>query len=357
MNDTSNPNNNAKPLSPFLKDENYKPTPQFSGMPNTHTASAPVAPVNLAQKPAPATPPTTSYTTPHIESSVKPFIPQAASPVASSVKPSMTSSVPSTSSSFTPSASVSSAPSPAASSIPSSFASTPATASTVINQPYVNLNGKSVLSESQFSVAIKEAAKKAESQPYTSQFTKPSMKTNTGSSKGILSSIIFIVIICLLAAALWFFKPVNLSDITKSIQNAFSGIFSSKSAGTIEDKLSDANNNQSGDSLPNSVFDSQSKPSKNTKTVKTTKSDPFANPTTSNTDSASNQDKITTYLKKNINKIAKTTGYVVTGVEFDGPSRAVVSYEKGSIYKSAIVTTSIGSAGGVKITSFTPLTK
>lgn len=162
-----------------------------------------------------------------------------------------------------------------------------------------------------------------------------SQSKSSGSNKGLIGIIVSAIVVVLVAAAIWYFVPADM----------FNG---NKDAGTIEDKVANPDNQPAANQ--NSMFP--------TGVVNTSPSVPTQPVTkTSNTYSMSDQDKVTAYIRANINKIAKTTGYVVTDVTFDGPSRAIVTYSRGNTVRSAIVNTSIDSSGNVKVTGFTPLTK
>ncbi len=186
---------------------------------------------------------------------------------------------------------------------------------------------------------------------------------NKSGSRGILGIIIFFVIVALAVVAFWFFVPadfsfskyLNLSNIIDSIKG------NGAEEGTIEDKV--ANPAEQPAANQNSMFPTGVINSGNTSnTSGTAKPSAPSAPVkpvtkTSNTYSMSDQDKVSSFIRANINRIAKTSGYVVTDVTFDGPSRAIVTYSKGNTVRSAIINTSIDSSGNVKITGFTPLTK
>jgi len=155
----------------------------------------------------------------------------------------------------------------------------------------------------------------------------PASMTVKQNNKGLGITLIVLLILILLGVAVWAFSPFMKAPVDTN----------------IEEKVANpANQPVNNSAFPSGVVNNK----------------PAVAPTkTSNTYSATDQQKITAYIEQNINKLAKTTGYAVDNVTFDGPGRAMVSYSKGSISRSAVVNAYVDSTGAVKVTGFMVLTK
>jgi hypothetical protein len=153
------------------------------------------------------------------------------------------------------------------------------------------------------------------------------------SNTGLIVTLIVILVIILAGIAIWILKPFAFMQAPATNSN-------------IEEKVEKPVTKPSDSLFPSSVVN---KPAATSSKPAPTK--------TSNTYSATDQQKITDYLGANINKLAKTTGYTVDDVSFDGPGRAIVSYSKNGVSRSAVVNAYVDSSGAVRVTSFMVLTK
>jgi len=171
------------------------------------------------------------------------------------------------------------------------------------------------------------------------------------SNVGFIVFVVIILLILIAGAGVWFLKPFDLSSL-----GSMFGMAGTNDTANIEEKVGSSAGVPNG---PNSAFPSGVVGGK--VPAATAPSAPVATApkpvTTSNTYTASDRSAVEDYLRQNINKILKSSGYVVDDVTFDGPDRAIVSYSKGSIARSAVATTRIDAAGKVVLTGFTVLTK
>ncbi len=86
---------------------------------------------------------------------------------------------------------------------------------------------------------------------------------------------------------------------------------------------------------------------------------PTTRPSTTVTSQA-DRAKVNSFIAANINNLAPVrsrTSYEVTDVTFDGPNRALVSYQDADGYYTAVATVGIDTSGNVRVTSFNPLDK